>query len=138
MTEKTKEELAAEKEAAATKKAQDKADAKAKKEAEKASKVQAKADAKAKKEADKAAAKLAAKQPEQHGITRPKPDTITGKAWAIFDKLSADTGAPATIADSLKAAKGVIAADATVRTQYARWRKYHGVTGRVAKEGAAE
>jgi ATPase subunit of ABC transporter with duplicated ATPase domains len=117
-------EAAAKKAAAAEAKKAAAVEAKAKREADKAEKKAAKDKAKA----DKLAAKAASKQPEQNGIRRPKEGTTCGKVWAIFDKLSADSGKPATIGDSLKAADGM--ADATVRTQYARWRKFHGITGR--------
>jgi membrane protein involved in colicin uptake len=148
--EKTPEQIKAEAEAKAAEKAAEKA---AKKEAA----DKAKADAKAKREADKQAAKdkraadkqakvdakaaakaakEASKQPEQNGVRRPKSDTICGKAWAVFDELSAKSGAPATIGDSLKNANGI--AEATVRTQYARWRKYHGISGRVEAPKPAE
>lgn len=142
-TEKTPEQIKAEADAKAAAKAAEKAakkeaadkakaDKKAEREASKqgakdkrAADKQAKVDAKAKVKADKEASK----QPEQNGVRRPKSDTICGKAWAVFDDLSAKSGAPATIADSIKNAGGI--AEATVRTQYARWRKYHGITGRV-------
>lgn len=101
--------------------AEDKAAAKAAKAAEKA------AAKTAKKEASKLA-KEASKQPKQNDVRRPKPNTATGKVWAIFDSLSASTGAPAAIGDALKQAAGT--PEATVRTQYARWRKFHGITGR--------
>lgn len=110
-----------------------------------AAKQAAKAQAKADKAAVKAAAKLeakaakeAAKQPKQNDVRRPKAGTTTGKVWAIFDSLSASTGAPALIGDALKQATGI--PEATVRTQYARWRKFHGITGRtvVASEPAAQ
>lgn len=136
MTEATNTAANAEADAAAKKAAADKekADAKA---AKKAEADKARADKKAKREQDKAdkkaakeAAKLANKLPEQNGIRRPKADTITGKLWGLFDKLSQDSGAPATIGDAMKSAEGT--AEATVRTQYARWRKFHGITGRAA------
>lgn len=116
---------------AAAAKAKAKQEAKDKREADKKAKAEAKAAAK------KAAkdAKDASKMPEQNGIRRPKADTTCGKVWAIFDQLSAKTGAPATIGDSLKAAEGV--AEATVRTQYARWRKFHGITGRQERPSSA-
>jgi membrane protein involved in colicin uptake len=146
MSEKTPEQVKAEAEAAeALKKA---------KAAEKAAKKQAAADAKVAKKTERDAAKQAAKdkraadkqakvdakaaakaakeaskQPEQNGVRRPKAETVCGKAWSVFDQLSAKSGSPATIADSLKSAGDI--AEATVRTQYARWRKYHGITGRV-------
>lgn len=119
----TAEEIAA-KQAAAT---EAKAAAKA---AKAAAKVEAKAAAKA--------AKESAKMPKQNDVRRPKAGTTTGKVWGIFDELSAKSGAPAAIGDALKAATGI--PEATVRTQYARWRKFHGITGRAvaAAEPAAQ
>lgn len=104
--------------------------------AKKAAAKQAKADAKAQKKVDAKAAKEASKQPKQNEVRRPKPATVTGKVWAIFDDLSGKAGSPATIGDSLKAATGV--PEATVRTQYARWRKFHGIVGRTSAPATSE
>lgn len=147
---KTPEQVKAEAEAKAQAKAAEKAAAKAAREEEKAkkkaekdaAKLKAKEEREAAKQAkikakeDAKAAKEAAKQPEQNGVRRPKADTICGKAWAVFDQLSQQSGAPATIGDSLKNAGGI--AEATVRTQYARWRKFHGISGRVEAPKPAE
>jgi membrane protein involved in colicin uptake len=108
-----------------------KAAAKAEREAKAAAKKKEKEDAKAAKEK----AKADAKQPSQNDITRPKADTVTGKCWASFDSISAKTGVPATIGDAIKDLPGT--AEATVRTQYARWRKFHGITGRTEAKPAA-
>ena len=122
------------KEAAAAAKA---AEREAKKAAEAEAKAQAKAEAKAAEKAakaDAAAAKIAEReanrQPEQNGIRRPKPEGICGKIWEIADKLSTDLQAPVQIAPLIEAAgaKGINAV--TTRTNYARWRKFHGITGR--------
>jgi sRNA-binding protein len=109
--------------------AADKASAKAAKAAQKAAE-------KAAKKTEAKAAKEAAKQPKQNDVRRPKANTTTGKVWAIFDELSAKTGAPALIGDALKQASGT--PEATVRTQYARWRKFHGITGRTAAPAPSE
>jgi hypothetical protein len=134
---KTPEEIAAEKAAkeaeAAAKKAAA-ATAKAAKDAEKAA-------AKAAKEAEAAAAKAAKaanKLPEQNGITRPKPETLCGKIWSVLDGISTKNGAPASIAEAKEHPDVVGMADATIRTQYARWRKFYGVTGRVDPPKPAE
>lgn len=156
MTEKTAEQLAAEaaaesakaaekaqkdaekaeKAAAAKlKKEQDAADRKAKKESEKAEREVKKAAEKAAKEAaksEKAAAKESTKMPEQNGIRRPKPETETGKVWSLADAISASLGQPTPIANLLKAGQEQGLNDSTIRTQYARWRAFHGITGRVA------
>lgn len=113
------------------------ADAKA---AKKAQAEQAKAEKKAAKEkakADKEAAKAANKMPEQNGVRRPKPGTKCGLAWAIFDELSAATGAPTAIGPSLAKAKEQNLNEANVRAEYARWRKFHGITGRIAAPAPA-
>jgi membrane protein involved in colicin uptake len=115
MTEKTAEQIAAE-QAEAQRKADEKAAEKARKEAEKA-------EAKAAREANR--------MPEQNGIRRPKPDTLCGKAWGIFDSVSQKNGAPASICESMELAKADGLNEANVRAEYARWRKFHGITGRI-------
>lgn len=114
------------------------ADKKAAKDAEKAAKAQAAeadkaAKAKAKEDAKAAAeaAKVSSKQPEQNGVRRPKPETICGKAWAIFDDTSRRNGSPASITETLPLGTSANINDATMRTQYAHWRKFHGVSGRI-------
>jgi hypothetical protein len=122
---------AAEKKAAKEKAA---ADAKAAKDKEKADKEAAKVAAKA----DAEKAKEASKMPEQNGVRRPKPDTLCGKAWAIFDQVSAKNQATASIGESMEAARTQGLNEANVRAEYARWRKFYGVTGRVAAPKPAE
>ncbi len=162
MTEKTAEQIAAEKAAAEQKKAEEKAakeaakaEAKAKREqeaaerkaAKEAEKAQKKAAKEAKKRADKEAkekakaeakaAREAARMPEQNGIRRPKPDTLCGKAWAIFDQVSGKNGAPASIGESMGIAKAQGLNETNVRAEYARWRKFHGISGRIEAPKAA-
>ncbi len=141
-TEKTEAELAAEKAAAAARKAEEKAAAKAAREAakaeEKAAKEAAKAEEKAAKEAEKAAAKAAKqkeKMPESNGVRRPKPETLCGQAWAIFDEVSAKNGSPASIKECLEIAKARNLNEGNVRVEYARWRKFYGITGRIPAPG---
>ncbi len=131
------QEAAAKKAAAASAKAAkdaEKAAAKAAKEAEAAAAKAAKEKAKA----DAEAAKAANKPPEQNGVTRPKPETLCGKAWATFDAISTKNGAPASIAEAKEHPSLAGMAEATIRTQYARWRKFYGVTGRVDAPKAPE
>ena len=146
MTEKTQEEIQAEAAAAA-----EKAERDAQKAAEQAAKEQAKREAAEKQEADKQAAlakkeaekkaaeeaKLAQKMPEQNGVRRPKPETLCGKAWAIFDGVSAQHGRPATIGESMEIAKAQGLNEGNVRAEYARWRKFFGISGRLPTPGAA-
>ncbi len=152
--EKTEAQLAAEKAAAAAKKAEENAQAKAAKDAakaeEKAKKEAEKLAAKEAKEAEKAAkaqekieaaaaakaAKEANKMPEANGVRRPKPETLCGQAWAVFDEVSAKNGAPASIKESLEIAKARGLNEGNVRVEYARWRKFFGITGRIAAPGS--
>jgi hypothetical protein len=135
---------AADKAAADAKKAKDKADADAKKAkdaadkaaADKAAKEKAESKAAEKAAKDKAAAdakaaKEAAKMPEQNGIRRPAPAGDTGKVWAIADDITKKRGQAAAIAEVLEVGRAQTINDATIRTQYARWRKFNGVVGRV-------
>lgn len=133
-----KQRLADEKKAAKAAEAKAKAEAKAAeakakadaKAAEKAAKEAAKEAAKAEKEAAKAA-KAAQKQVVQNDVTRPKEASSCGKIWAIADQLSAKHKAPVTIKQLEEIALAEGFNPATIKTQYARWRKFHGVTGRV-------
>lgn len=88
--------------------------------------------AKAKKTAAaaKKAERDAKRQPNQNGVTRPKPGTRCAEAWDIFDTISKANRKPSTIGEAM-ARKPKKLNDATVRTQYSRWRKFHGVTGRL-------
>lgn len=70
---------------------------------------------------------------QQHGVTRPAENTTCGKIWATADAISHQTHGVAAIA-ALKehpAMKDVN--DATLKTQYARWRQFNGITGRLPK-----
>lgn len=118
---------AAEKEARAKKKA----DEKAAKEAKKKEEAEAKAKAKAEAAAAKEAAKTQGKMPMQNDVRRPKPDSTCGKCWEVYDRLSAERGSPCAIADAKKVLDAQGINEATIRTQYAHWRKFNGVSGRV-------
>ena len=142
---KAKDEAKAKKEAEAAAKKEAKAKEKAEKEAkkakEKAEKEAKKAEEKAAKEkakADAEAAKAAAKMPEQNGVRRPKPETLCGKAWAIFDSVSAKNGSPASIKESLEVARTQNLNEGNVKAEYARWRKFYAISGRVAAPDAAK
>lgn len=92
----------------------------------------------AEKEAEKARAKElrekekeANRMPEQNGVRRPQPETSCGRAWALMDQISATLGQPAPISYVLNLAGRHGLNEDTVKTQYARWKKFNGVTGRV-------
>lgn len=63
--------------------------------------------------------------PEQNGIRRPKPDTLCGKAWAIFDSISTNSGSPAKISEALKIARQQGLNEGNVRAEFYQWRKFH-------------
>lgn len=68
---------------------------------------------------------------QRNGVTRPGENTLCGKIWAAADELSAASKSVASIA-ALKdhaATKGVN--DHTIKTQYARWRLFNGIKGRM-------
>ena len=146
--------VAAKAEAAAKAKAEkvakaaaEKAEAKAKKEAETKAKADAKVAEKAKKEAEakaKADAKAAAtaakestKMPEQNGVRRPKPGGSCAKVWDLADQLSKSLGSPVPIASLSAAATAAAINESTIRTQYALWRKFYGITGRTVTPAPA-
>lgn len=95
-------------------------------------KAAAKAAAKAEEQRLKAEAKAANAMPKQNGITRPRPDTACGNAWALMDQLSAKLAQPVPISILLQAAEQKGLNYDTVKTQYARWKKFNGIEGRVA------
>lgn len=131
-------EKAAKKEEADKKKAEKAAEKAAKKEAEKAQKEAEKAAKKEAQEQAKIAAKAATKQPEQNGVRRPKPETLCGRAWAIFDGVSSQLGSPAPIRDCLVIARDQGLNENNVKVEYAQWRKFNGVSGRITSTIAVE
>lgn len=101
----------------------------------------AKAEASAAKKAAKAlelsvkkaarAAEKAAKVAEPAVVKLPRSDTDSAKVWAFANQLSAQLGRPALRKDVTSAATAIGINEATANTQYARWRVFHGITGRV-------
>ena len=67
--------------------------------------------------------------PIHNGEHQPKEGTLTRTIWDIADKLTAKNGTPARrwqVVEALPKMKF-----RTVATQYFRWRKYHGIKGRL-------
>lgn len=125
-----KEAKKVEREAVKQAKIDAKAAAVAEREAAKAAKEQAKADAKAAREANR--------QPEQNGIRRPGPDGLCGRVWGLADELSASLGQPVPISNLLEAGEAQGLNPSNIRTEYARWKKFHGLSGRITLPAAAE
>lgn len=97
--------------------------------AERQAKAEAKAAAKAAREANR--------QPMQNGIRRPGPDGLCGRVWTLADQMSTAQGSPVAIATLLPVAESQGLVPGNVRTEYARWRKFNGLTGRIVAPVAA-
>jgi hypothetical protein len=111
--------------------------AKAGKDAEKQAKLAAAAKAKQDKidaKAEKAAARAATKLPEQNGIRASKEGTIGAILWNLYSAASSTLGRPISFAEAeaevTKAGLAVV--PASIRAGYARWKKFHGLSGRIA------
>lgn len=69
----------------------------------------------------------------QNGVTRPAENTLCSKIWSTADAISAATHSVCPIA-ALKEHEDMKAVnDHTVKTQYAKWRQFNGVVGRLPK-----
>lgn len=71
----------------------------------------------------------------QHGVSRPAPGTACARVWDAADEITAKVAGPAPIALLKAALHGMN--DHTIKTQYARWRTFNGITGRVVLTTAA-
>lgn len=72
-------------------------------------------------------------RPSKNGITRPSAGTQCAKVWDLADALTTHLGRAAPLAVLLSAAMDQGVNQFTARTQYGCWRKFNGITGRVAK-----
>jgi len=61
---------------------------------------------------------------KQNGIKRPKTDSLTGRAWALYDQTLSGTR---TIAETMEMLKQGGMNPSTVRTQFAHWRTFNGI-----------
>lgn len=118
----------AEKEAAKAAKEAEKKAKKAELEAKKQAKIEAAAATKAEKEA--------AKQPEQNGVRRRAPGSKCGRIWEICDTLSAQLGQPTPVKNVLDIAQAEGLHPTTIRCQYAHWKKFNGLEGRITLPAA--
>lgn len=98
----------------------------------------------AKKESEKAnkpakEAKVAAVRDVQNGQKRPDKEGPSTTVWAIFDAATAAAeGKPVALADVFDQCIAAGVREATTRSAYAHWRKYHGITGRVVSNTHAQ
>lgn len=133
-----KAESAAKREAAKAErdaKASENSAAKLAAEQEKLTKRAAREAAKLEKEKEKLAklqAKLENPRVEQNGVLRPNSGTKCGAAWDLFDSKSSEKGAPVAVKEVLDEASAQGLSEGNVRAEYSRWRRFHGIVGRVA------
>lgn len=80
----------------------------------------------------KLAEREAKKEPEQNGVRKPGAGTLCRAAWDIFDAVSAELGQTAPISYILPVTNTKGLNEANVKAEYARWKKYMGITGRVS------
>lgn len=64
---------------------------------------------------------------ESNGITEPREGSKTRRVWDIANEIGAATGVPPTLADVMAKARDEGLNDATVQTQYNRFRKFYGL-----------
>lgn len=86
--------------------------------------------------ASETAAPVVAQMPEQNGIRQPRENTNCDTIWKRASEMSDERQAAVAVADLLEdlTAKGFN--PATIKTQYARWRKFHGIEGVVVSDKA--
>lgn len=122
-----REEAAAKRKQEAEAKKAERERVKAEKEAAKAAKKE-EAD---KKKAEAKAAREANRRPQQNGVRRPKPETLCGQVWGLADSLSETLGQPVPVGELIISAKAQGLNVSNVRAEYASWKKYHGLSGRI-------
>lgn len=92
--------------------------------------------------ADEAKTAEEGKQPKverikQNGQVFPREGTVSAKLWAMFDAASNHKGEPAKLSEVMDEALAAGIKEASARSGYAHWRKFHGlVTPRAPKADA--
>lgn len=82
-----------------------------------------------KKEAEKTGKTIEPNRAEQNGLKRPSKGSTCCIIWDTCDQITSEKAATCTSADLFNALQGYN--DCTLRTQYARWRQFNGITGRL-------
>lgn len=75
--------------------------------------------------------KIEKNRPQQNGITRPSAGTTCLRVWDLCDSMTVSLGRTVPLSAVIDAAKGLGINQFTARTQYACWRKFNGIFGRV-------
>jgi hypothetical protein len=68
---------------------------------------------------------------QQNNITRPQAGTKTGLVWDVADEITHKKGDAAAIAEVRADQRLRQHNEHTLKTQYARWRQYHGIKGQI-------
>lgn len=87
-----------------------------------------------KKDAEKTSKVIEPNRPEQNGLKRPSKGSTCCIIWDTCDKLTSPEHT-CTSAELFNALQGYN--ECTLRTQYARWRQFNGVTGRLPGQNKA-
>ena len=68
---------------------------------------------------------------EYNGVKRPSVGTICAQVWDIASAMAKELGRTPTLSEVTKACMSTNINQFTARTQYARWRVFNGITGRL-------
>lgn len=79
--------------------------------------------------AQKKGSKIEQNRPEQNGLKRPSTGSTCEIIWRKCDTITAEKGTACTSGELFAALPGLN--ECTLRTQYARWRQFNGITGRL-------
>lgn len=85
-----------------------------------------------KKQAEKTGNGIEQNRPEQNGLKRPSTGSTCAIIWDTCDRITSETGHVCTSAELFNALQGYN--ECTLRTQYARWRQFNGITGRLPNQ----
>lgn len=85
-----------------------------------------------KKQAEKTGKTVEQNRPEQNGLKRPSAGSTCAIIWDTCDRVTNETGHVCTSAELFNALQGYN--ECTLRTQYARWRQFNGITGRLPNQ----
>ena len=88
-----------------------------------------------KKDVEKTGKTIEPNRPEQNGLKRPSKGSTCCIIWDTCDKITAQKESTCTSAELFNALQGYN--ECTLRTQYARWRQFNGVTGRLPGQNKA-
>lgn len=76
-------------------------------------------------------ARAASNKVQQNNITRPATGTLTGAVWDAADSITKSNGGQAAQIAQVRGHESLAQHnDHTIKTQFARWRAFHGVVGR--------